>query len=282
MENKTKGIILILLSALFFSLMAASVKSLEGMPVPEKIFFRNLLGLIIASYIIVKNKKPLLGNNKKFLALRGLLGLCGVAAYFYALSNINLADAVILNKMSPFFVMVFSALFLGEKIKKPQVLALIIAVLGASFVVKPKFDSSVLPALIALLSAVFAGGAYTAIRHLRHTDAPETIVFYFAFFSTIAMIPFMLSGQFIIPNFTQILKLVALGVFATTAQFLMTNAYRYAPAGELSIYTYVNIVFSTMIGLIVWAEIPDSLSILGGFLIISAGYINYRSNRKIS
>ncbi|MGO1371443.1 MAG: DMT family transporter [Senegalia sp. (in: firmicutes)] len=280
MDDRKKGIILILLSALFFASMAATVKFLDRIPVVEKIFFRNFLGLLVATYLIKKNKKKVLGNNKRLLIFRSIFGLLGVAAYFYALSNLPLADTVILNKMSPFFVLVLAAIFLGEKIKKLQFISLILAILGAGFVVKPEFDVSIIPYIIALLSAFFAGSAYTIIRHLRHTDSSETIVFYFTFISTVAMIPFMLAGQFVVPTLIEAIGFLGLGIFATTAQFLMTNAYRFAPAGELAIYTYTNIVFSTIIGIIIWSEIPDILSIIGGILIILAGFINYYSNKK--
>ncbi|MGO1819428.1 MAG: DMT family transporter [Senegalia sp. (in: firmicutes)] len=280
MDDRKKGIILILLSALFFASMAATVKFLDRIPVVEKIFFRNFLGLLVATYLIKKNKKKVLGNNKRLLILRSIFGLLGVAAYFYALSNLPLADTVILNKISPFFVLILAAIFLGEKIKKLQFISLILAILGAGFVVKPEFDVSIIPYIIALLSAFFAGSAYTIIRHLRHTDSSETIVFYFTFISTVAMIPFMLAGQFVVPTLIEAIGFLGLGIFATTAQFLMTNAYRFAPAGELAIYTYTNIVFSTIIGIIIWSEIPDILSIIGGILIILAGFINYYSNKK--
>ncbi|WP_425449397.1 DMT family transporter [Dethiothermospora halolimnae] len=283
MENKSKGITLILLSALFFAFMAATVKSLNNIPVTEKIFFRNAFGFIVAFIMIRRKKKPLLGNNKPLLLLRSTFGLLGVACYFYALSNIKLADAVMLNKLSPFFVLVLSAIFLKEKIKKPQLISLILALGGAAFLIKPEFNSSILPSLIALLSALFAGSAYTTIRHLRHTDAAETIVLYFTFFSTVLMIPLMATGtfgSFVVPNGLELIRLLGLGVFATAAQFLMTNAYRYAPAGELAIYTYTNIIFSTVIGILIWSEIPDKLAIIGGLLIITAGFINYQFNRR--
>lgn len=280
MENKSKGIILILLSALFFALMATTVKSLDNIPLAEKIFFRNILGFFVALIVIKRKKKSIRGSNLKLLLLRSFLGLSGVACYFYALSRIQLADAVILNKMSPFFVIVLSAIFLGEKIKKVQIISLLLAVIGAVFVIKPEFSSNIIPSIIALSSAIFAGAAYTTIRHLRHTDSAETIVLYFTFISTITMIPFMAMGQFVIPSPSEALGLLILGIFATSAQFLMTNAYRFAPAGELSIYTYTNIVFSTLLGLIIWSEIPDYLSISGAILIIGAGFINYRFNTK--
>lgn len=279
MNNKPKGIILIILSALFFALMASTVKYLHHIPVAEKIFFRNIFGLVISILIITKKKKSFLGNNKKFLFLRSLFGLLGVAANFYALSIMPLVDAVILNKMSPFFVLILSAIFLKEKLTKGKVIALALAVTGAAFVVKPEFGMTMVPALIALSSALFAGSAYTIIRYLKDYDTPETIVLYFTFFSTIAMIPFMVMGEFVIPTLSETIGLICLGVFATTAQFLMTNAYRFAPAGELSIYTYFNILFSTILGFILWLEIPDVLSVLGAFLILSAGFITYYLNK---
>lgn len=282
MENRNRGIILILLSALFFALMAATVKFLKDIPTAEKIFFRNLLGLIIAFYMIKKNNGSLLGNNKKLLLLRSVFGLLGVAAYFYSLTKLPLADTVILNKMSPFFVLILSFIFLKEKISKLQTISLVLAVIGAFFVIKPEFDVEIIPYIIALCSSLFAGSAYTVIRHLRNYDSPETIVFYFTSLSTVTMIPFMLAGQFVVPSLTQLVGLLFLGAFATTAQFLMTYAYRYAPAGELSIYTYTNIIFSTIIGFVIWIEVPDYMSIVGGLLIITAGIFNYFSNKKIT
>ena len=280
MENRKKGITYILLSSLFFALMAATVKFLGDMPTAEKIFFRNLVGIFVAFSLVKKSGSSLIGNNKKLLILRSIFGLLGIAAYFYALANMKLSDAVILNKMSPFFVMVFAALFLKEKITKKQLIALVIAALGAILVIRPGFDSNIIPSLIALMSSIFAGIAYTIVRQLRKTDSAATVVFYFSLFSTLAMIPFMISGSFVIPTPVQAFALLALGLFAAAAQLFMTNAYRHAEAGELSIYTYANIVFSSIFGLLLFQEIPDFFSVLGAVLIISAGYLNYRAKEK--
>ncbi|MGF7059179.1 DMT family transporter [Brassicibacter mesophilus] len=276
MENRSKGILLIISASLFFALMSATVKSLHGISVVEKMFFRNAVGLIVASLVIIKKKQSFIGNNKGSLFLRSFFGLLGVACNYYAISKLPLAEAEILNKMSPFFVIILSAIFLSEKIRKNQFVTIILAFAGALLVIKPGFNFSLIPALIGLTSAFFAGSAYTTIRHLRHTDSPDVIVFYFTLFSTLVTVPIMLASNFTIPSAIQLISLIGIGVFATTAQFLLTYAYRYAPAGELSIYTYVNIVFSIIIGFIIWNEVPDLLSFLGGTLIIIAGYINYR------
>lgn len=275
MQDRKIGTILILLSAFFFALMAATVKFLTEIPLAEKIFFRNLLGLFVAAIVLVRKRESFLGNNKPLLLLRSGFGLLGVAFYFFAISRLPLADASILNQMSPFFVLILAALFLKEKIKRKQWLAVFLSLLGASLVIKPQFSFSILPALCGLLSSFFAASAYTTIRQLRHTDSSETIVFYFTLFSTITMIPFMALGHFVVPDLSQLVGLFFLGLFATIAQFCMTYAYRYAPAGELAIYNYTNIIFAALLGLIIWGEMPDLLSIIGGSMIIIAGLVNY-------
>lgn len=257
--------------------MAATVKFLGNMPISEKIFFRNIFGAVIVFNIIRKRGESLKVSNKKFLFLRLITGLLGMVSYYYALERIYLSDAVILHKMAPFFVIIFAAVFLGEKIKNYQYIALALAVAGAIMVIKPRFDSSVIPSIIALGSAFFSGISYTTIRYLKKYDSPQVIVFYFLSFLAIIMLPVMLAGNFVMPTPQQWLGLLLLGIFGTAGQLLMTNAYHFAPAGELSIYTYANIIFSTIIGLIIWTEIPDILSISGGALIILAGVINYKS-----
>jgi len=275
MENRKKGIIYILLSSLFFALMASFVKSVSHIPLAEKIFFRNLVGIFSMFWLIKKNNISLKPNHFKLIALRSLFGLSGVACYFYAITNLKLADAVILNKTSPFFVVVLSVLFLHEKVNRKQLIALGIALMGVLFVVKPQMDLSILPALVGLMAAFFAGTAYTIIRNLRLYDDSRIIVFYFCAFSVILMIPFMMFGQFVVPQGNDIFNLLMIGVMATTAQFLMTNGYRHAPASELAVYSYANILFSILIGIFIWTEIPDFFSVVGAILVVAGGIVNY-------
>ncbi|MDK2917749.1 MAG: hypothetical protein PWQ37_482 [Candidatus Petromonas sp.] len=278
MRQESKGIVFILLSSFFFAVMAAAVKAVPHIPIAEKIFFRNLVGVLVMGAMIIKNKQSFIGSNIKLLTLRSLFGLLGVVAYFYAISKLPLSDAVLLNKMSPFFVILLSLLFLKEKVNKFQIYAMIIAIIGAGFVIKPQFDYTIIPALIGLFSAVFAASAYVAVRQLRHYAAPETIVFYFCLFSTVVSIPFMVAGHYIAPTGRDLIFLVLIGLSAAVAQILMTTGYRFAPASQIAIYGYTNIIFSTVLGIILWSEFPDLLSITGGILIIIGGFINYIAN----
>ncbi len=281
MTDRNKGILYMIGSSLFFALMAAAVKFSGNIPTMEKVFFRNIIGFVVSGYLIFKSDKNFKGNNPKILSYRAILGFLGVVFYFYAIDNLPLADAVVLNQLNPFFVIVFAAIFLGEHIKKLQIPAIMLALIGVIFVAQPKFNYTFLPAAVGILSSVFAAAAYAMIRHLRLTDTPNAIVFYFTGISSIISLFFMLLNGFVIPDIMSLISLLSVGVFSTLAQYLMTNAYGYAEAGDLSIYSYGNTIFSIFIGIIVWREIPNLLSSVGVICILAGAYINYRA-RKVN
>ncbi len=275
MKDRNKGILFMIASSLFFALMAAAVKFTGDIPTMEKVFFRNIVGCIVSGYIMIKSGAGFKGNNPKYLSYRAFLGFLGVVFYFYAIGNLPLADAVVLNQMNPFFVIILAALFLGEKIKKLQIPAIILAVVGVVFIAQPKFNYTLVPTIAGLLSAVFAAAAYTMIRHLSKTDSSHAIVFYFTGISTIITIPFMILGEFVLPDLVTLISLLTVGIFATLAQYLMTTSYSYAEAGDLSIYSYGNTIFSIFVGIILWGEIPNLLSTVGVLFILSGAYLNY-------
>lgn len=281
MDNKPKAITLMLISALAFAIMGAMVKLAGDIPLFEKVFYRNLVSLGIA-YIMIKNKKvSFFGKkeNQKYLLSRSLLGLLGVILNFYAINHLVLSDASMLNKISPFFVTLFAVIFLKEKLTKIQIPVLITVFTGALLIIKPQFNFSVLPSLLGFISAMCAGAAYTIIRFLREREKASTIVFYFSFVSVVVMFPLMMLN-YQKPNIIQLMYLIGIGIFAGIGQFTLTNAYRYAPAGEVSIYDYTSIVFSALIGFIVWLEVPDFLSFIGTLLIIASAIFVYIYNEK--
>lgn len=287
MNNKTKAVLLILLSAFAFSIMQAFLKLSGDVPVVEKVFFRNLVSCFIAFIMVKKAKLPLFGSkpNRGFLLTRSLLGVTGMALYFYAIGNMNLADSSLLNKLSPFFVTIFAFFFLKEKISKVQVWAMAVVFMSSMLVIKPKFDLSVLPALAGFSSAIFAGAAYTLVRYLGKLEKPATIVFFFSLVSTVVMIPFIMINP-VMPSVTQLLLLLGTGVLAAVGQFTLTYAYRMAPASDIAIYNYTNIVFAGWWGFLIWQEIPDWLSITGAVIIVGTSlglFIHqHRSSRLAS
>jgi len=281
MSNKTKAVFSMLISALGFTLMSVTVKYLKDIPLFEKVFFRNLVSLVIAFYLIKKSAVPIFGQKKSQLALfaRAGFGLAGVILNFYAITHLTLADSTMLGKLSPIFVTIMACLFLKEKIDKEQIIGIFITFGGALLVIKPEFSLSIIPSLAGLLSAASAGIAYTLLRYLKDKESPDTIVFYFSVVSVVGTLPFVLNN-YIMPNSTQLMLLLATGLFASIGQFGITYAYKYSKATEVSIYNYSAIVFGIILGFIFFHEIPDMLSLLGGAIIIGVAYYTFRHNQK--
>lgn len=280
MNNYAKGVMLILLSSLFFTINATTVKLLTSFPLYEKIFVRNFLGMLFILPIILKDKSMLKMNTEAIykLTIRSILGFLGLATYYFAIDKMVLADATILNKLNVFFVMIFSFLFLSEKLKKYQLIAIFFAFVGAIFVIKPTFNFEITPSLFALFSAAFAGGAYTAVRSLSGKVKPVVIVFYFSTFTSIVSIIMLTNTEIVIPTFNEALLLLLMAVSATIAQVLMTTAYRFAEASKISIYNYSSIVFAIISTLVIFSKIPDIYSIIGAVIIIFSGIYNYKRN----
>ena len=281
-QRRSLAIGAMLLSALSFGFMGVAVKGTGGVSLFQGVFFRNLIILILVTASLAGKPREFFRGqkeNRPFLMARSFLGLAGVILYFYTLSHLNLADATMLNKLSPFFVTLFAALFLKEKLGRIQIPALVLAFIGAVLIIKPRFDLSVLPALTGLLSAVTAGGAYTLIRFMRDRENPHTIIFHFSLVSTLVTLPLAVFF-WIPPSPLQWAALIGTGIFASGGQFFLTWAYQLAPAGEVSIYNYSHILFSGILGFLFFREVPDVLSLLGGALIVLVALGLYRSSRS--
>lgn len=283
MKEKNKAIILMIVSAISFAIMSTFVKLSGDLPSIEKSLFRNVVSCIVAFYLVKKSGDCLLGKaeNRKYLIGRALLGTIGIIANFYAIEHLILADANMLNQLSPFFTIIFSSLFLREKITKNQIIILIVAFVGSLFIIRPTFSLEIIPALIGLSSAIFAGGAYTFVRFLGGREKGPTIVFFFSFFSIISTLPFVLV-DFKPFTMEQLFYLLMAGVAASVAQFALTAAYKHAPAREISIYSYTQIVFTALIGFTLFGQIPTAFSFVGYAIVIVASIGMFMYNNKVA
>lgn len=281
MNNRNKGILYIILSAFGFAMMSAFVKLSGDLPSMEKAFFRNVISLIIASIVIINKHESFFGKkeNQKLLLMRSTFGTLGIILNFYAIDQLILSDANMLNKMSPFFVIIFSALFLKEKLKPTHIVTIIAGFLGSLLIIKPTFTIAIIPYVAGLSSALFAGSAYTCVRALGGKEKPQTIVFYFSFFSVVTLLPFLIIN-FEPMSILQLFYLIMAGLFATLGQFAVTLAYKYAPAREISIFDYSNIIFSAIISMVVFNQLPDIISVLGYLIIFSASLYMFFYNKK--
>ena len=285
MSQRAKGIICIVLSALLFAGMNMFVKLAGDLPVFEKAFFRNAIAAVIALVVLLKNHspmKPSVRGSLKFLIMRTLFGLGGVLCNFYAVSKMVISDSSILNKMSPFFAVVFAYLFVKERPRFFQWMTLLGALFGAVFVIKPSFaNAAFVPALIAFLGGVLAGAAYGCVRKLGLMgESNPFIVFFFSAGSTLIITP-MMHITYKPMELWQLGCLLGAGVCAALAQFSITAAYTFAPPKEISVYDFSQVIFTSIISIAVFSDLPDVYSFIGYVIIVSMAVVNYfLSNRK--
>lgn len=282
-NNKVKGIICVLTAAFGFSVMSLFVKLSGDLPAFQKAFFRNFIALIFILFMMLKEKISFIPEKGNIPALfgRSICGTLGLLCNFYALGELNLSDANMLNKLSPFFAILFSVILLKEKPGIIQLIGVAVAFIGSVFIIKPGFDNpSVIPALAGLLGGLGAGTAYTFVRKLgSKNENSKRIVFYFSSFSCVICLPFMIIGYKPM-SLLQLLYLILAGTFACIGQLGITKAYLLAPAKEISVYDYFQVVFAAILGFFVFGDIPDLLSVLGYILICGSGVAMFFYNTK--
>lgn len=270
MSQRQKGILCIILSSFSFALMNLFVHLAGDLPSIQKSFFRNFVAMLFALAILIK-EKPVVSldkESKRYLFYRSVFGTIGIICNFYAVDHMLLSDASLLNKMSPFFCVLFALLFLKEKINLFQLSSIIIAFVGAIFVIKPtglNLDS--LPAFVGLFGGICAGAAYTFVRAMGKKGVQGgVIVFFFSAFSCLVTLPYLVF-QFHPMSLHQAAMLFLTGLAATGGQFGITAAYCYAPAKEISVFDYSQIPFAAFLGFVFFGQIPDIYSWFGYFII---------------
>ena len=282
-NNKLKGIICILLAAVGFSLMTFFVRISGDLPTMQKAFFRNFVAMFVAIAALLRANVGIKVERPSIppLFARCFFGTSGLIANFYAIDRLGIADANMLNKLSPFFAIILSIFILKEYPKRVDIAATIIAFIGALFIIRPTgLITETVPALIGLFGGFGAGTAYVCVRKLGQQGVKTpVIVFYFSFFSCVVTLPFLIA-DFAPMSPYQLICLLMAGVSASLGQFSITTAYKYAPAKEISVFDYTQVVFAAILGIIFLGEIPSILSIAGYAIIIGVAVFRWYMNLK--
>ncbi|MEI3199970.1 MAG: DMT family transporter [Lachnospiraceae bacterium] len=228
--QKQKGILFMILSALSFASMQVVVRMSREIPTMEQICVRNLFILIVSFFIIRKKHGSYYGPKKyqPYLFGRSFFGFLGLITLFYASSHAAQGDVTVLNKLSPIFVTLLAAVFMKEKLSPIQIPALVLSVLGAFIVFRPSFQSDPFPLIVALLSAITSGIAYTFLGYFKGKVDGITVIMHFSTFSVFGSLPFVI-GNFVMPDLRQFMLLMLISLFGSLGQVFITYAYRFAP-----------------------------------------------------
>ncbi|MBD8924964.1 MAG: DMT family transporter [[Eubacterium] rectale] len=280
MNDKKQGILYIIMAGLFFALMTFFVRMAGNLPTMQKAFFRNAVAAVAALFLLARSEEGFKIKKSRWrdLFLRSFFGTMGLICNFYAVDRLAIADANILNKLSPFFAIIMSYFILKEKANKTEWLCVVVAFIGALFVVKPSMDMQFVNAMIGMLGGFGAGVAYTFVRKLgKAGERGPVIVMCFSVFSCIVTAPFLIIGAKPMSLY-QIVMLLLAGAAATGGQLSITKAYTKAPAKEISVFDYSQVVFAAALGLVFLGQIPDIMSIIGYVIIIGSAVFKWNYN----
>jgi len=277
-NNILKGIFCIIIAGFGFALMSLFVKLSGDLPSIQKGFFRNIIAVFISSIPLIKHWRVINipRNNTGWLVLisRSVFGTIGLVLNFYAISHISLADSSIIQKLSPFIIIILSYIFFKEEMTRFQVFAIIIAFVGITLIIKPSGNNIIsMGALAALLGALCAGIAYTCVRYLgTHNISGEFIIFFFSSLSSLMLLPYLIL-DYRTMTYYQLSMLLLAGISATIGQYGVTFAYKFAAAKNISVFDYSQVLFSGIFGYMFFGEFPDFQSLIGYIIVISVGIV---------
>lgn len=282
MKEKQQGILFIILAGFFFASMSFFVRLSGDLPTMEKAFFRNAVAVLVAAFMLARTKEGFHVQKGSWpdLLMRSFFGTVGLICNFYAVDHMNIADANILNKLSPFFAILMSYFILKEKANKVEWACVVAAFIGAVFVVKPAFNMQFVNAMIGVIGGLGAGIAYTFVRKLgKKGERGPMIVMVFSAFSCLCTLPFLIA-EFQPMKTEQLLCLLLAGVSATGGQIFITKAYTKAPAKEISVFDYTQVLFAALLGFAFFGQIPDWMSLVGYLVIIGSAIFKWNYLRK--
>ncbi|WP_075202576.1 DMT family transporter [Vibrio mexicanus] len=281
------GVKYMLISALGFALMSACVKyvSTYGIPVFEIVAARALVSLVI-SYLDVKRKGiSVWGHNKPLLFARGLVGTLALMCVYYSITSLPLAEATILQYVHPVFTAILGLIFLKERLQRSTMLCIAFCLAGLFVIIQPNiiddvnYELPMFSVMIAIIGALGSSIAYVIVRKLSQTEDSSVIIFYFPLIALPTSL-FLVADDFIWPSLFLTFMLILVGIFTQIGQVGLTKAMKTQSAGKASAYSYIQIVFSALLGAVIFNEIPSIYTFIGGALIVIGALINVLGSRK--
>ncbi len=271
-RNLPKGIFLIVVAFLCVAMMSAFGKAAANLPTGPLVFFQNGISLLLFAPLILRHgTKELRTTRLSLHIVRALTGLLSQALFFIAVKNIALVDAVLLANAAPLFIPIVALLWMRTAIRPAVIASLLVGFVGVVMILKPSAELLKDPAaLIAISAAAFSAVALVSVNRLSSTDKSDTILFYYFFISTVATLPFAFM-QWQTPQGNQWLFLLGVGVFMALSQLFIILAYKHATAAQIAPFNYSVVIFSGIIGWMVWHAALDMTALLGIVLVCAGG-----------
>lgn len=279
---KARGAALLVTSSFFFALMSVFVRLAGELPFFQKALFRNLVAMTVSAAILLRRRVPPKVPVPCRIPLLGrtLFGMAAIFCNYYAIDHLPLASSNSLNKLAPFFAIFFAALFLKERVERGQLICILVALTGSLFLIVPNLEALGFASCVALLGGVVSGAAHTCLRAIRlHGDLDSSVtVFWFCTASfAAALIPSLL--RWTPMSLGQTVLMLLAGSSCAVAQYALTGAYRCASPKDISIYDSTQILFSALLGYLLFRQVPSLTSWIAYLFILAASlllFLHYR------
>ncbi len=272
------GVIWMLATGLTFVAVTAIVKHIGGgVPAAEAAFLRYILGLVFLLPMIRSLRNAHLDKSDLlFFGARGLAHGLGVILWFFAMTKITIAEVTAMNYLSPVYVTIGAALFLGERLALRRIMAIGAALVGAMIILRPGFRELNLGHYTMLGTAILFATSYLLAKRMADRVSPTVVVAMLSITVPIVLAPFAFA-VWVTPTLEQLLWLFLVAVFATIGHFTMTLAFRAAPMTVTQPVTFLQLVWATTLGAVVFGEPVDGWVVLGGLIILaSVSFITWR------
>jgi drug/metabolite transporter (DMT)-like permease len=272
------GVFWMLVTGACFVAVTALVKIVgPGVPPAQSAFLRYALGLVFVLPMIRPMLNAKLSRRAlKLFALRGVVHTLGVISWFYAMTQISIAEVTAMNYLNPIYVTILAAIFLGERLALRRIMAVVVAFCGALIILRPGFRE-ISPGHIAMLftAAAFSVG-YLVAKIMADETSPAVVVGMLSLTVTVGLAPFAWA-VWVPPTWEQVGWLFLVACFATAGHLTMTMAFRAAPLTVTQPVTFLQLIWATLLGAVAFGEPADIFVIIGGAMIIAAiSYITLR------
>ncbi|PCI06108.1 MAG: EamA family transporter [Hyphomicrobiales bacterium] len=249
----------------------------SNLPAIEGAFIRYALGLLLLSPIIFKLfKQKIPADLWRTFAIRGFIHGIGVSLWFYAMARITIAEVTAIGYLTPIFVTIGAAYFLGETLKLRRIAGVIVGLVGALIILRPGFQEVSIGQLAQLIAAPIFAISYLYTKQLTGRASPEVIIAMLTLFCTLALMPGALM-QWQTPSMHEFLLLGCTAVVATAGHYSMTRALKAAPISVTQPVLFLQLVWAAALGVVMFGEPLDSYVLAGGGIIVAAAtYISYR------
>ena len=265
-----RGMALMMFAALLNMAMSAIAKSLvQELPVSEIVFFRQLFGTLLLAPLLLRSGGGAMRTNRLRLHfLRSLFNIVAILAYFTSLGLIPFAQVTSLGFTSPLFASLLAVLVLGEAVRRPRVIGLVLGLAGALIILRPGVVEVGAGSLFALGSAALWAAAMTCIKSLARTESSVAIAFYAA----LLQVPMALALAVFVwqwPTLAQLGQLLIISMIGTSAQVSLSQAFRDADSTVILPMDFTKLVWASLLGYVIFAEIPDPWVWVGGVVVFS-------------